>query len=85
MTIARKAVKKPEEIAISQSAIEKVISQGGSVAPEPKETSKDPRFILRIPHELLQKIDHHRRTRVGKVSRNQWLIEAASYFLKSIQ
>lgn len=43
-----------------------------------KNSDNEVRFSLRIPSEMLVKVDSARQQRLGVVSRNTWLIEAIS-------
>lgn len=39
------------------------------------------RFTLRIPLELIVDIDKDRKEKIGKISRNQWIIEAINHYI----
>lgn len=54
--------------------VEKFISKGGTLA-EPITQEGDHRLTLRIPKYLMDKIDVKRKNRVGKISRNLWILE----------
>jgi len=54
--------------------IEKFIAKGGSLA-EPMDESGDHRLTMRIPKWLMDKVDEKRKERVGKISRNLWILE----------
>ena len=41
-----------------------------------KEADEDHRLTLRIPKSLLARIDIKRKQRIGKISRNLWILEA---------
>ena len=43
------------------------------------------RFTLRLPIELADRLDEMRSSRVGSVSRNQWILEAIAEKLGSKQ
>ncbi len=59
-----------------ESKIKKFISKGGSLALDDMgEESGDHRLTLRIPKALMDKVDNHRKKRVGKISRNLWILE----------
>jgi ribosomal protein L2 len=83
MVIKRKETKE----SISPSTIEDVINKGGTATIESQsieELNKDNevRFTLRIKSKIMKKIDESRNGRVGKISRNQWILEAISKSLK---
>ena len=72
MTVKKKATKP------STSRIDEVISRGGKVIADskPQIVEKEVKFTLRVPKGLLLKIDRARKSKVGVVSRNQWILEA---------
>ncbi len=82
MVIKKKEVKKEPSI----TEIDDVINKGGSTTVESKLQEKmsnsEVRFTLRIPANLIRKIDEDRKTRIGSVSRNQWILEAISKAVK---
>ena len=55
------------------------ISNGGTLAADPIENqttdSTDHRLTLRIPKQLMDMVDAKRKQRVGKISRNLWILE----------
>ena len=59
--------------------VENFISKGGALAEnfdEPiVEQDDDHRMTLRIPKSLMAKIDKKRKQRIGKISRNLWILE----------
>ncbi len=59
--------------------VENFILKGGSLAEnfneELTEKDDDHRMTLRIPKELMAKIDTKRKQRIGKISRNLWILE----------
>lgn len=79
--MAIKELKKPEKF--SPVALEKnveiFISKGGALAEnfteEIIEQDDDHRMTLRIPKSLMAKIDVKRKQRIGKISRNLWILE----------
>ena len=75
MTVQKKAAKaNPVQIKVDD-----VINRGGKTTNEAMLKSRqdsETRFTLRIPEELIEKIDIEREGRVGNVSRNQWILEA---------
>jgi len=54
--------------------VERFISKGGTLA-ENSSIDGDHRLTLRIPKWLMDKIDVKRKQRVGKISRNLWILE----------
>jgi hypothetical protein len=82
MTVKRKVIKsKPD-----QYNYDEVINRGGRTTEDSKNDQKhedaEIRFTLRIPKELINKIDKDRDSRIGNVSRNQWILEAIYESLK---
>ncbi|MBS1988853.1 hypothetical protein JST56_07770 [Candidatus Dependentiae bacterium] len=61
---------------IAEEKVQKFISQGGGLATTIDVVSDDDhRLTLRIPKQLLDKIDAKRKQRVGTISRNLWILE----------
>lgn len=54
--------------------VEKFIAKGGTLAASIAHDG-DHRLTLRIPKWLMDKIDIKRKERVGKISRNLWILE----------
>ncbi len=56
--------------------VENFIAKGGAL-PEAAiiEQDDDHRLTLRIPKSLMAKIDVKRRQRIGRISRNLWILE----------
>ena len=76
MAVSRKATK-PKH---SQLDVEDIINRGGKTIAESTtavidESEDELRFTLRIPKKLISKIDKKRKNEIGKVSRNQWILE----------
>lgn len=69
--MAIKMVQKPVNVTSDKQA-EAFISKGGSII---QETNDDHRLTLRIPRDVLNKIDVERKKRVGRLSRNLWILE----------
>lgn len=73
---------KPQQPAASSAAppderhINALIEKGGSVASEPGDPSRHMLVQLRLPHDLIQKIDRKRKTRLVPPSRHAWILEA---------
>lgn len=65
-------IKKPVQI---ESKVKKFIAKGGILAESFDENVDDHRLTLRIPQWLMQKVDEKRKKRVGKISRNLWILE----------
>lgn len=81
MTIRRKESKPAYPIMDA----EEVINRGGRTVAESvtvQEVTEELRFTLRIPSTLISQIDKNRSTRVGNISRNQWILEAIAEQLK---
>ncbi len=84
MTIKKKSTKPTIYVQTDiEDAIEEVIGRGGKTIEEGKnenksvyiEENKTTSFTLRIPEKMIGLIDKRRKGRIGKVSRNQWIIE----------
>ncbi len=58
-----------------ESKIERFISKGGTLTTAPQEHENDHRLTLRIPKWLMERVDVKRKQRVGKISRNLWILE----------
>jgi len=77
--MAIKELKKPVKnmsVNIEQQA-EEFISKGGTLAKSTylEINNEDHRLTLRIPSWLMDKVDEKRKQRLGKVSRNFWILE----------
>ena len=74
MPIAKKPIQTEES---SESEINAVISKGGSVA-RTEENSKNGngKILLRLPNNLLNRIDTALTARPLKTPRNTWILEA---------
>jgi predicted DNA binding CopG/RHH family protein len=59
----------------SEAEAEKLIRKGGSIPSEHRE-QKPASVVLRIPSELLERVDATLAKRPIKVPRHQWLLEA---------
>jgi predicted DNA binding CopG/RHH family protein len=77
MTVKKKVIKPSMNY---QNDIESVINRGGKVSADSNQQTIDEeiRFTLRIPQNLITKVDKHRKSKVGNVSRNQWILETIS-------
>ena len=69
--MAEKSVnRRPHHIEVSQ-----VINRGGS-STKAMDDKKKRIFNLRVPDEVVEKVDALRKARIGQVSRNTWILEA---------
>lgn len=86
----------PRQVPSDERRIAELISKGGSTPTE--ETKKltektheaKPRLkttsvLIRLTPELMKEVDHARGERLGRISRNTWLIEAISEKLRKDQ
>lgn len=55
--------------------LEQFISKGGDLPMKILNNEEEHRLTLRIPKHLMELIDKKRKKRVGKISRNLWLVE----------
>ena len=55
--------------------VTQVINRGGS-SPSVLDQEKERIFNLRVPNDLVEKVDALRKARTGKISRNTWILEA---------
>ena len=81
MAISRKPKTSPD--ARPTVNVDELIAKGGSVAaaqdrpPQGVEEGKSvTSFTLRVPNEILETLDEHRKNQVYKVPRQQWIVEA---------
>ena len=89
MAISRKP--KPQTTSTNDVDVAALIAKGGSVASASEELQSTTQvttdsnenggketasFTLRVPSDLLQALDEHRRTQPYKVPRQQWILEA---------
>lgn len=65
-----------------ESKVEGFISKGGTLTTAPQEHENDHRLTLRIPKWLMDKVDAKRKQRVGKISRNLWILEVIEKITK---
>lgn len=74
--MAIKELKKPVKVTTVkiEKDIDTFISKGGTLA-EAIPCEGDHRLTLRIPKWLMDKIDIKRKERIGKISRNLWILE----------
>ena len=69
--MAEKSVnRRPRTMEVSQ-----VINRGGS-STKAMDEKKERIFNLRVPEEMVEKVDALRKARIGQVSRNTWILEA---------
>lgn len=71
MTITRKPSAKTK----STAAVDAVIAKGGSV-PNKRKAKKVHAIALRIPDDLLQRIDQLLEGRAVRIPRHTWILEA---------
>jgi predicted HicB family RNase H-like nuclease len=60
---------------LRNSEVDQVINRGGS-SHSSSDNKKERIFNLRVPDELVVKVDALRKKRTGQVSRNTWILEA---------
>lgn len=75
--MAIKELKKATKTALFdlEKDVENFIAKGGALAEDIVEQDDDHRLTLRIPKSLMAKIDVKRKQRIGKISRNLWILE----------
>lgn len=92
MTIKKKIDKKDKETKSIDDLTDEFIKSGGNTPSEigPNVSNSGTeileeliRFTLRIPKEMVNEIDTHRKKRIGNVSRNNWILEAIAEKAKS--
>ncbi len=69
---------KPQQTApaADERAVEAFIGKGGGVTKEPAESGKRTRLQLRLPDELLKRIDAVRPKGITAPSRHDWFLQA---------
>jgi hypothetical protein len=72
MPITKKPIQNEES---SESEINAVISKGGSVAKTKQNTGSE-KILLRIPNDLLNRVETALTARPLKTPRNTWILEA---------
>ena len=76
---ARVTLAQTEKPARDEREIEALISRGGMPAiaeHQAEQGNVEIKFTLRLAKAVMDQIDTEIRTRPGKVSRNQWIVEA---------
>ncbi len=76
MAVTRKPAKKPTPQAVD---VEALILKGGSVAGEAEaagQTGKAASVVLRIPADVMERVDQAVQSRRIKTPRHTWLLEA---------
>jgi len=75
--MALKELRKPKSrAALKEAKVKKFISKGGTLALDAFDgDEQDHRLTLRIPKALMAKVDLKRKKRIGKISRNLWILE----------
>ncbi len=72
MTVKRRIL----DTSLVTPTIEQIINKGGKTTQESSSEMADQvRFTLCLPKSLLKKIEENRKSRPGKISRNQWILE----------
>lgn len=68
---------KIQKTLVNEKKIDEFISKGGSHPENNIETDSDSdhRLTLRIPKWLVDKIDEKRTAKIGKISRNLWILQ----------
>lgn len=66
---------KKETAPKKEDKVKKFIAKGGTLAESFDQNTGDHRLTLRIPQWLMDKVDTNRKRRVGKISRNLWILE----------
>ncbi len=73
MSVKKKQISKQFDTRLT----EEVINRGAKTVSESIDNKDDEiRFTLRIPNFLIDGIDKKRKTNFGKISRNQWVLQA---------
>ena len=72
MPIAKKPV---QDEGTNESEINAVISKGGNVA-KTKQNAGSEKILLRIPNDLLSRVETALNSRPLKTPRNTWILEA---------
>ena len=75
--MAIKELKKSTKVTMLdlEKNVESFIAKGGDLPKVALEEEGDHRLTLRIPKSLMAKIDIKRKQRIGKISRNLWILE----------
>ena len=76
--MALKELHKPVKVedVKKEKNVKEFISRGGSLGKSSHELDEENhRLTLRVPKWLLNKVDVKRKERVGKISRNLWILE----------
>ena len=78
MTLRRKPQSESKKTpSADERRIEALIDKGGSVAPDHEGGKGRPQLVqLRLPRDLVQRIDMARKHRIVALSRHAWLLEA---------
>lgn len=85
--LSKKTQEKPSSKTKNEKITDSFISSGGKTTEESEKNLEsndlDFRFTLRIPRKIIQKIDVLRNQKVGKFSRNTWILQAICEKIKS--
>jgi hypothetical protein len=76
MVIALQPVKKPDK-PLTESEIEQMINSGGITTQKQyqDDTKKEVKFTVRLPKNIVNRIDKIRSKRAAKPSRNNWILD----------
>lgn len=74
MAISRKP--RTEQIATRKIDVDALINKGGSIAQRQDAEQKEKPVILRVPEDVLERIDATVKARRIKTPRHTWLLEA---------
>jgi hypothetical protein len=84
MPVTRKPKARTDQAPAGAVDVEALIAKGGSVASEkPNEHKQAVPVILRLPSDLLRRIDSAVRARHVRIPRHTWLLEAVVEKLES--
>ena len=68
--------KKPKTKDVQQADIDALINKGGSPAGSPEPSNTPVSVLLKIPAEMLEKVDRSAKSRPVKIPRRTWILEA---------
>lgn len=80
--MALKMIQKSVALTSDDKKVAAFISKGGSLPEAPLENEH--RLTLRIPRDLMNKIDEKRKKRIGKISRNLFILESLERFMEDL-
>jgi predicted HicB family RNase H-like nuclease len=82
MTVKKLIKKQPVIQKNKEELIDQFIGGGGKTTQESSPPTQEPaiepetRFTLRLPKSLDKMIESHRKSKVGNISKNTWILEA---------